>query len=133
MKVISADKQLTGDLLLYPMQGFYVLKVPLPHDVGNFSHAFISRKHIGLMNVDAIFLLSVNTKVAAILFRQMRIKCDQPNVLGICTHPSVAETALEDISLAQYARMDQLKQFVPDATAAIIQHYCMEKKHDKCA
>ena len=112
MKLMMADKYLTDDILLYPMQGFYLLCVPLNTDVLALTQAYLFENCIVLCSDDIGLITPINSKVSTILIEQMALKADKPNVLGVITQVMDESMEIDAVNFVRYNNSDALSKVV---------------------
>jgi hypothetical protein len=131
MKMRYINKHLTGDILLYPMKGFYLLTAPSNQCDDNYHTAFMGDKEVALLGNQLLLMVQINHQVASILHHQMTIKKEEGTTPFLCisTHGDIESASLSDVSFARYEAIDQLKNYVTKKQWDVIQKKREELNH----
>lgn len=130
MDIIYAETQLIGEVLLYPMTGFYLLTVPLQQSITGITTAIIGRSLVACIQADTLLVVRINRQIANLLNRQMHLSSATHNVLGILTQPFKPDIDVEAVSFVQYNEIEALNQFVTDQQRTELYNLDQELYHE---
>ena len=131
MKIIKANKNLTGSICLHAMKGFYLLVVPVEDQDQKFKSVFVGDGVVVLLNDKVAMVIKINNKVSELLKRQMQLVSDKPNMLGVLTEAFDEEAELDKVSFGSYHAIDALEAFITKKQLASIMKLCGEKESEK--
>lgn len=112
------------DVLLYAMQGCYLLHVPTDNNVGEIHTAYIEEGVIVLANNKWAIVIRINPEVGAILKEQ---QSNSEAMLAVLIAPSMDDKMLGDLSFATYANFSSLANVISEKEyQTIISHLTSE-------
>ena len=113
MELRFANDDLSGEILLYAMKGFYLLKIPAIAQGGDTYHtALIGKKEVALVGNKLILWVEINKQVANILKHQTALSAyaKQP-FLGVLINKEIEGITVDEVNFTTYLPINDLPTF----------------------
>lgn len=111
MKLCNANKYLTGNIMLYPMKGFYLLSLPITEYHDNYQKVAIGTNAINLIGDEHVLVVKMKPQVVAILHEQIGLSAEYPNtVLGVLLNQEVDDARIGDVKFLRYYERHEVEK-----------------------
>lgn len=131
--VIHANADLLDDILLYPMQGFYLLQIPLMKPIKHFYKALLGKQDIVLLGDENTLVINTNESVTSILseYRLLKTETIKP-ILGILTKGSIEQHCIKHIEFVEYGQLSEIKKSFDNEQLKLIKSLLTEVNKHEC-
>lgn len=109
MDIINVNAYLKSDVLLYPMQGFYLLHMPLINKFSSFDKTLLGEKHLIIVGQTALLIFQTHEQLIHLLKEHKAMGSETYlSRLGVLTSTEIESALIEAISFTEYGEMNEL-------------------------